>query len=162
MNTQNVAQKKSYRNRVALLVAFALLSLPVLAGAAINDHTIQIEFIFDYQAITDKTVTGYRLYKEGELVCETYSPEAQYFDCVVTSSTGVFDFTLTASYDNGTESPHSAPFPLTILDETSPVLALLALTGQSPDGIEGLGAVAGNATVDLADVIHLLRQSAVQ
>ncbi|MCB2218505.1 MAG: hypothetical protein KQH59_20785 [Desulfobulbaceae bacterium] len=162
MKSHVAAQKTSYKKTFALLVAFALLIVPALAGAAIKDHTIQIEFIFDYQAITDKTVTGYRLYKDGDLVCETSSPDAQYFDCVVTSTTGVFDFTLTARYDNGTESPPSTPFPLTIFDETSPVLALLALTGQLPNGIEGLGAVAGNSAVDLADVIHLLRQGTVQ
>ncbi len=162
MKTHLTAQKKSYRNRFTLLIVLVILALPVLVGAAIKDHTVQVEFIFDYQSVTDKSVIGYRLYKEGEAVCETSSPEAQYFDCVVTSSTGLFDFTLSVLYDNGTESPQSAPFPLTILDETSPILALLALTGQSPDGIEGLGAVAGNSAVDLADVIHLLRQSTVQ
>jgi hypothetical protein len=154
--------KTHNRFSIAITVLLLLLALPGFAGAAISEHTIQIEFIFDYQSVTGKSVTGYRLYKEGEAVCESPSPDTQYFDCVVSSGTGVFDFTLTARYNDGTESPHSAAFPLTIVDETSPLLGLMVLTGSSPDGIEGLGGIAGVAAVDLADVIQLLRQQTIQ
>jgi hypothetical protein len=132
----------------------------VAGNALIKEHNLQVDFSFNTAAMPGKQVAGYRLYKEGDLVCETGPVTPQSISCTITSITGAFDFSLSAFYDDGSESPQSSPFSVTIVDESSPLLGLQALTGQSPSGIGGLGTVAGNATVDLADVIQLLRNQA--
>lgn len=153
-----------YHKKPALLVHLAIITLfcgVLLSGpavAAIKEHQIQIEYAFDPSAVPDKTVVGYHLYKDGELVCDLDATDPHLLECAVTTPTGKFDFTMTAVYNDGSTSPHSAPFPYIIVDETSPLLGLMVLTGQSPQDIEGLGEMAGSGTVDLADVISLLQQ----
>ena len=148
------------RHRLITLATLLLLLVPFLAGAALREHAVQVDFSFDSEALSERSVSGYRLYQEDEMACESTQPSEQQINCTIMSNTGVFNFTLTAVYDDGSESPRSPPFPFTVLDETSPLLGLQVLTGQGPEGIEGLGGVTGEPNIELADVILLLQQRA--
>jgi hypothetical protein len=159
MKTRHIAHNMSAPSRIACLLLLSCLLLPGIGQAAVKEHTIQIEFDFDCQAIPDKTVVAYHLFKEGEQVCNVAAADPHVLDCTMMSTTGKFAFTLRAVYNDGSTSPVSAPFYLTVVDETSPILGLLALTGQSPADIGGLGEIAGDSAIDLADVISLLRQN---
>lgn len=155
--TQPMNNKPMHLVPFSFLLICSLL-LPGLSQAAVREHHFQIEFAFDHQAIPDKTVVGYHLYKEGELACDLAAEASNLLECSITSDTGKFDFTMAAIYDDGSTSPESEPFTYTVVDETSPLLGLMVLTGQSPQNIDGLGEMAGDSSVDLADVISLLQQ----
>jgi len=62
---------------------------------------------WDYED-TNPDVVGFRLYHEGEPVCEFNSGSARRGTCEVSLSEGSHTFTLTAFKSNGVESPHSA------------------------------------------------------
>lgn len=85
-----------------------------IAQAQQDEHTLQIGFSFDTQAIPDRQVTGYRIYKEDILLCESGPVEPQIITCSFISNPGTYAFTLSAIYDIGVESPPSAPFTLAI------------------------------------------------
>ena len=58
-------------------------------------------------------VTGFKLYQEGVAVCQTMDPGATAMDCLVSLTQGTIYFTMTAAFNDSTESPHSAPFAFT-------------------------------------------------
>ncbi|MBM9538468.1 PKD domain-containing protein [Desulfobulbus alkaliphilus] len=82
--------------------------LPTIAMAATN-HSIQVEW--GYTPPSQPAVTGYKLYQEGTLACQVHDPNATSMGCQVTLIKDTTNFTLTATFSDGTESPHSAPFP---------------------------------------------------
>lgn len=86
--------------------------------AAAADHSIHIEW--GYTPPSEPAVTGYRLYNEGASACETQNPLATSMDCSVSLTQDTTNFTLTALFSDGSESPHSAPFPFTVAGETTP------------------------------------------
>lgn len=88
--------------------AFAKPSPPVVSGTT----TIHAEWT-SYTAPSGYTVSGYNLYMEGALACQTQSPSATSMDCTVSLPADITSFTLTAAFGNGTESPHSSPFTFT-------------------------------------------------
>ncbi len=101
------------RNQLLLLLLLSL-SLPTLSTAAIM-HTLELEFAYTPPATLEQQVLGYRLYKDGEQVCETsVSSASPSITCDILTEDGTFNFTLTAFYSNDTESPQSPPFPYTI------------------------------------------------
>jgi PKD repeat protein len=104
--------------RLVLLVLAGLFPLAD-AQAMTYQHEIQIDFTFDTTAVTDKTVAGYRLYKDNTQVCDAAAVDPQTFTCIDSGETGTYSFTLTAVYSDGSESPHSAPFPFTFSDGTT-------------------------------------------
>jgi hypothetical protein len=144
---------------ITTIAWLVLLLLPAFGQAALEEHGIQVDFAFDASSVVGKQLAGYRLYKEGELICESGPIEEQSLSCSIASTTGTFAFTLSAYYDDGTESPQSAPFDFTIFGSEAPILGLQVLTGQPITGISGMGNLAGTDAIELADVIHLLRQA---
>lgn len=124
-----------------------------------KEHSIHIQFQYNINAIPEKQVQGYNLYKAGEAICNTSlsRSETQDFECSFESPGGSFPFTLTALFSDGTESPHSAPFSLLLVDESTAVLGLQVLSGQMPEGTDGLGSQAGTDQIDMADVINMLQ-----
>ena len=124
-----------------------------------KEHFIHIQFQYNINAIPEKQVEGYNLYKAGEAICNTSlsRSETQDFECSFESPGGSFPFTLTALFSDGTESPHSAPFSLLLVDESTAVLGLQVLSGQMPEGTDGLGSQAGTDQIDMADVINMLQ-----
>jgi len=125
-----------------------------------KDHSIHIQFQYNTDAVPGKEVVGYNLYKNEETICNTGISETttQAFECTFESPGGSFPFTLTALFDDETESPHSAPFSLFLVDESMVILGLQVLSGQAPENSEGIGGVSGSSTLDMADIIDMLRQ----
>lgn len=80
--------------------------------AAAADHSIHIEW--GYTPPSDPPLSGFNLYQEGTLACSTNNPEATAMDCDVSLKKDTTHFTLTAIFSDGSESPHSAPFPFSI------------------------------------------------
>ncbi|MGB5233054.1 MAG: PKD domain-containing protein [Desulfoprunum sp.] len=113
-------------------ILFALLcSLPFSASA--TTQSIHVEW--GYTPPTEPAVTGFKLYQEGVLACETKDPKAAAMDCSVPLATTTTNFTLTATFNDGTESPHSAPFVFTLSDSLAPLQAVIAtapLSGPAP------------------------------
>ena len=90
--------------------------LPTFAAAA-TTRSIHVEW--GYTPPSTPAVTGFKLYQEGANVCQTQEPSATAMDCTVTLTADTTNFTLTATFSDGTESPHSSPFPLTSAADSS-------------------------------------------
>ncbi|MDX9842103.1 MAG: hypothetical protein RBS95_11640 [Desulfobulbus sp.] len=85
-----------------------LCSMPGLATAA---TTAAIHVAWSpYTPPSQLAVSGFRLHREGVPVCRTTNARATAMDCTVSIVAETTSFTLTATFANGTESPHSAPF----------------------------------------------------
>lgn len=76
---------------------------------AATTATIHVEWS-PYTPPSQTAVNGFRLYREGEFACRTSNPKATAMDCTVSIVAETTRFTLTATFANGTKSPHSAPF----------------------------------------------------
>ena len=90
-----------------MLIIIALLAFPVLSWAT----SIHIEW--GYTPPVDPAVSGFKLYQEGVYACQTTNANARDMDCNVTITKPTTDYTLTAAFIDGTESPHSSPFAFT-------------------------------------------------
>lgn len=96
--------------KVILVAAFLLL---LIAGPAYSaDQSIHVEW--GYTPPSDPAVTGYRLYQViGGVPTPVHSwagADVRDGDCTVDITDEVTTFTLTATFADATESPHSAPF----------------------------------------------------
>lgn len=87
---------------------------------------MEIEFSFSAPDDPARQLSGYRLYQEGTQVCQTDDPNetselgVYRITCEFLTETGTFDFTLTALYSDGSESPQSPAFPFEIAATTPP------------------------------------------
>ena len=115
-----------------LLIAI-LCSLPGFAAAA-TTQSIHVEW--GYTPPSEPAVSGFKLYQEGVFACQTQDPAATSMDCQVTLSAATTNFTLTAAFSDGTESPHSAPFSFAAAIAPSvalqAVLTANAVSGTTP------------------------------
>jgi hypothetical protein len=92
-----------------LLLLFLLFScLPTLVSAEIS--CIIHAAWQPYQPSSEPAAIGFNLYREGELACQVWGANATAMDCQVSFSKSPTFFTLTAVFNNSTESPHSEPF----------------------------------------------------
>lgn len=123
-----------YRYLSNLLV---VLLFGVLFAGTVVAQSIHVEW--GYTPPTEPAVTGFKLYQEGVAVCSTQDPNATAMDCNVTLTATTTNFTLTATFNDSTESPHSAPFAFTSTDTsgdvTPPLQAAIQatpVTGTAP------------------------------
>ncbi len=139
----------------ACVLSFLTILAPGHSEALDLVYEVSIQYSFD----PPTGVSGYRLYKDGIPVngC-VESPAGSQMTCPV-DTPGTFDFTLAAVYVNGRESPQSAPFPFSVTCEGAALVALQVLSGQNPQDIETMGSLAGTPVIEMADIIHSLRQS---
>ena len=102
--------------RFLFLLCCCLPGLALAATAQPIDKTIHVEW--GYTPPTSPAVTGFNLYQEGKdaFVCRAEGSTATAMDCPVSLTQATTSFTLTATFDDGTESPRSAPFLFTISD----------------------------------------------
>ena len=150
------------RNVFILFVIVLVGSLTASYGTIqAKEHSLHIQFHYNINAVPGKQVVGYNLYRAGERICNTplSGSEIQDFECSFQSPGGYFPFTLTALLSDRTESPHSAPFSLMLIDESIAVLGLKVLSGQNPEGAAGIGSQSGTSRIDMADIIKILRES---
>jgi len=118
------------------LLAIFICGLTLAASAAAE--SIHIEW--GYTPPSEPAVTGFVLYQEGTAVCLTQNPDATSMDCEVTLTEATTNFTLTATFSDGTESPHSQPFAF-VDDGATPT-----------DGTTGETATDGTTTDDSSTV----------
>ena len=83
-----------------------MLLCPALAMA--TPRSIHIEW--GYTPPSEPAVTGFRLYQEGVAVHYWAGPDVRVGDATVDLTATITNFTLTATFADSTESPHSAPF----------------------------------------------------
>ena len=108
------------RIRLSALLTTLLIVLHASNILAMTSHTIHIEWDYEsYTAPIDAELSAYRLYKDGVKVCQFDYPYDFEGDCKILSDSGLFNFTLTAVFDDGTESPRSAPFPFMLVSDTA-------------------------------------------
>ncbi|MBT8363015.1 MAG: PKD domain-containing protein, partial [Deltaproteobacteria bacterium] len=142
--------------RYLLILGTALFCLLMpLSGLLLGaQHEVQVEFSFDVNALPNKQIAGYRLFMEGEEICNPGPVDPQNITCMVNAEDGTYDFTLAARYDDGSLSPHSAAVPFTITSEApppEPVVALITAgptTGEAPFSVDFNG---GNSTGPITD-----------
>lgn len=79
-------------------------------------RTLEVNLSFDASAVEGKTLSGYNLYEDSRLVCETNIPATPIFSCTFVTENGLHAYTLTARYSDGTESAKSPSFDFTISD----------------------------------------------
>ena len=108
--------------RLLILIALCLL-LPAPLMAASWWRTIQAEW--QYTAPIEPAVDGFQLYAGTAKVCRFEGESARAGMCDVLVSSPTTAFTLTATFEDGTESPHSAPFDFA---DTVPAPVLIKIT----------------------------------
>jgi hypothetical protein len=80
-------------------------------GGSLNfvwGRSIHVEW--GYTPPNEPEVTGFQLYQEGNASCFWEGADTNAGDCTVVLTAEITNFTLTATFSDGTESPHSAPF----------------------------------------------------
>lgn len=82
-----------------------------------QSYRISVEFSFNADAVPNKTVAGYRLYKAGEQLCEVPPPVDMILECVFISDPGIYNFTMATVYDDDTLSPSSAEYSFNLTDD---------------------------------------------
>jgi len=97
-----------------LVFGLVLFFQPVLIWAGYS-ATIKAEW--EYSPPSGKTLSGFRLYKDGEMACVSKKPTENTMECLVDLDPGEITFTVTAYFTDGTETGHSAPF---VLEFTGP------------------------------------------
>ena len=116
---------------IRFLASF-ICCLPAFASAA-TTCSIHAEWT-RYTPPSGYTVSGYRLYQEGQLACQTSNSTATAIDCQVTLNTNTTNFTLATAFTNGSESPRSAPFAFSLPNTTqtnTPPTAAFAVSSTS-------------------------------
>jgi len=142
-----------FRLTLIVLISFCASNI----WAATQQHSIQVNWT--YTPPEDLTVTAFNLHHEGEKVCETQDPDSEGMNCMLFLESGSTTFTLSAELNDGSESPHSAPFSLTVQEtQTSrlrtAIVGLQVLTGHDVD--------TGGTRLGLPQVISALNENAVQ
>lgn len=94
----------------------------------VQARVIQAEW--EYQST--ENLAGFRLYYENKPVCETTDPTARSINCTVDAPDGEAQFTLAAFFQDGTESPHSAPFSYIFSSTLKAIFTADVVEGESP------------------------------
>ena len=92
--------------KLSRLIITLILLLPALAMA--TPRWIHVEWV--YTPPSEPAVTGFRLYQEGVAVHDWPGADVRVGDATVDLTATITHFTLTATFADSTESPHSAPF----------------------------------------------------
>lgn len=113
-------------------ISLTLLSLFCLAGYAFaaspldQERTLEVAFSFTPPADMQSSLTGYKLFKGTTEVCSvnsanvaTTDPATSVLSCTFLTEDGTFDFTLAATYSNGSSSPLSPPFAYSVGSTTT-------------------------------------------
>lgn len=113
----------------------------VVAAATSSSRSIHVEW--GYTPPSEPQVAGYRLYQERVQACQTTVATATAMDCTVTLVKAVTNFTLTATFADGTESPHSAPFAFSLNEDTAQTP--VATTSAPPTAVLATSVAAGTS-----------------
>ena len=138
-------------------IVLSLCSLPLAATSA-GAATRSIHVEWGYTPPSEPAVAGFKLYQEGVFACQTMTPTATSLDCSVSLTGATTEFTLTAVFNDGSESPHSSPFAFTTAAQSTTgatgaistppkaVISSSAAAGASPLQVsfDGSGSTAAN------------------
>lgn len=97
-------------NKVILLL---ITLFPIICLG--SEHNIHIEW--GYTPPTEPAVSGFKLYQEGDEVCSTNNNNATSMDCDVSIVKDTTSYTLTATFVDGSESPHSTPYLFKLVEK---------------------------------------------
>jgi hypothetical protein len=169
LQTQLLSRLKHYSWLMTLSTIFVCLLATICHGAESN-FVLEINFSFDTQNIEGKEVSGYRLYMEGDLVCETeqVEQEQQKIECSIISEPGTYNFTLSILYNDNSESPQSPPFPFALvlkgdingdnaLTLEDAIIALQVVMGLTPAELNTAAAVDKDGKIGLKEVVYCLK-----
>ena len=112
-------------------ITIILATTLAMTAYAQEEEVRELEVEFSYApAHEDFTAVGFKMYANGGELCETSDVNAgppMALICDAASlAPGEYDFTMTALYQNGNESPKSAAYPFEILpNETSPQIIII-------------------------------------
>ncbi len=99
-----------------LVIVIGIFSSSFSLAASL--HKVHLDWDYEDQLVEGEVLAGFRLYQEGVLVSQVDNPAARSVDCRFESEEGTFNFTLTAFYSGGTETPHSSPYTFTLSSST--------------------------------------------
>lgn len=123
MNTAQLPARPIRKKHCHLLFySFLLLVVPSVSTGAVGggisfeaaERSLEIDFSFDAPADPTKKLVGYKLYKEGVQVCATTEPTLARMNCTFLTKDGSYNFSMTAQYDDNTESLPSPAYPFVI------------------------------------------------
>jgi PKD repeat protein len=110
-----------------VLMLPGILIMPGLV-APTQSRVIQAEWEYQH----NESLAGFRLYYENNPVCESTDPTASSMNCSVEAPDGEARFTLTAFFQDDTESPHSSPFFYIFSSSLKAIFNADVLEGESP------------------------------
>ena len=84
--------------------------LVLIFCTVVNAESISVHVEWEYTPPTEPAVTGFRLYQEGAAVHDWLGADVRAGDATVDLTATITNFTLTATFADSTESPHSEPF----------------------------------------------------
>ena len=93
-------------SRLIFCLIFLALASPATAASWVR--VIHVEW--GYTPPIEPAVEGFVLYRASQEVCRWEGADVRAGDCELVISAPSTDFTLTAVFTDGTESPQSAPF----------------------------------------------------
>jgi hypothetical protein len=102
-------------------------------ACALTESTIHVEW--GYTPPSSSFVSGFNLYQDGVFACQTQDPFATSMNCQVILTAPITSFTLTATFNDGTESPHSAPFTYSISDKVQQLYTSYLARAADQDGL---------------------------
>ena len=109
------------KRTLTLLVLCLFLPAPLLAASWWRTITVE----WQYAAPIEPAVDGFQLYNGTAKVCRFEGESARAGMCDVLIASQTTPFTITATFADGSESPHSAPFEFT---DTVPAPVIKSIT----------------------------------
>ncbi|WP_161629824.1 PKD domain-containing protein [Desulfogranum japonicum] len=101
--------------RYIILLLICIAPLHVFAA---TERTVKIDVSYTHPENFSLTHTGYKLYKNGQEVCTTNITTSP-MTCSFSTENGTFEFSIAATYSDGSESPQSPYLSFTISDTSS-------------------------------------------
>lgn len=117
---------------ISLLSTGAGVARAMTFGAA--ERNLEIDFSFDPPVDATKQLVGYRLYKDGVPVCTLDQPSSAKMACALLTADGTFNFTLTAYYDDKSESSPSPAYPFVVSSTHSVDFSWQVASGSDNQG----------------------------
>lgn len=113
-----------------LPIALILPCMLILPGLVVPAQARVIRAQWEYGS--NESLAGFRLYYENNPLCELTDPSARSMTCDVDAPDGQALFTLTAFFQDATESLHSAPFYYIFSSTLRALFNADPLAGESP------------------------------
>jgi len=105
-----------------LILLFVLIPFSISAAPGWQ-RNLTVEW--EYVPPADMSHTGFKLYQDGSAVCTWATAIVRIGSCDVVLVNKSTSFTLTATFADGGESPHSAPY---VLNDWGPKPTIIKVT----------------------------------